>query len=66
MQSELTALQGAIHDLKNLKQKFEQTKIFELNMYIYLKWHIKFKQKLIEISQKAVLEERSKNRTFKN
>ena len=27
MQSELTALQGAIHDWKNLKQEFEQTKI---------------------------------------
>ena len=28
MQSEFTALQGTIHDLKNLKQEFEQTKIF--------------------------------------
>ena len=34
MQSELTALQGAIHDLKNLKQKFEQTKIFKSNKSI--------------------------------
>ena len=30
MQSEFTALQGAIHDLKNLKQEFKQTKIFKL------------------------------------
>ena len=34
MQSEFTALQSAIHDLTNLKQKFEQTKIFKLNKYI--------------------------------
>ena len=34
MQSEFTELQGAIHDLKNLKQEFEQTKIFKLNKYI--------------------------------
>ena len=34
MQSELTALQGAIHDLKNLKQEFEQTEISKLNKYI--------------------------------
>ena len=33
MQSELIALQGAIHDLKNLKS-FEETKIFKLNMYV--------------------------------
>ena len=32
MQSELTALQGVIHDLTNLKQEFEQT-IFKLNKY---------------------------------
>ena len=32
MQSELTILQGAINDLKNLKQEFEQTKIFKLNL----------------------------------
>ena len=34
MQSEFTALQGAIHDLKNLKLEFEKTKIFKLNKYI--------------------------------
>ena len=34
MQFEFTALQGAIHDLKNLKKEFEQTKIFKLNKYI--------------------------------
>ena len=34
MQSEFTALQGATHNLKNLKQEFEQTKIFKLNKYI--------------------------------
>ena len=27
MQSEFTALKGMLHDLTNLKQKFEQTKI---------------------------------------
>ena len=34
MQSWFNALQGAIHDLKNLKYEFEQTKIFKLNKYI--------------------------------
>ena len=34
LQSEFTALQGAIHGLANLKQKLEQTKIFKLNNYI--------------------------------
>ena len=34
MQSEFTKLQGAIHDLKNLKQEFEQTKVFNINKYI--------------------------------
>ena len=34
MQSEFTALEGAKRDLKNLKQEFEQTKIFKLNKYI--------------------------------
>ena len=34
MQSEFTALQGAINDLKNLKKEFEQTIIFKLNKYI--------------------------------
>ena len=34
MQSEFTALQGAIHHLKSLKQEFELTKIFKLNKYI--------------------------------
>ena len=34
LQSELTALQGAIPDLTNLKQEFEQTKIFKLIKYI--------------------------------
>ena len=33
MQSEFTALQGAIHDLYDLKQEFEQTKIFKSNKY---------------------------------
>ena len=38
MQSEFTALQGAIHNLKNLKQEFEQTEIFKLNIkYILIK-----------------------------
>ena len=30
MQSEFTALQGALHDLTNLKQEFIQTRIFKL------------------------------------
>ena len=34
MQSEFTALQGAIHDLTSLKQGFEETKLFQLNKYI--------------------------------
>ena len=34
MQSEFTASQGAILDFKNLKQEFEQTKIFKLNKQI--------------------------------
>ena len=34
MQSVLTALQGKIHDLKNLKQEFEQTKVYKLHKYI--------------------------------
>ena len=34
MQSEFTALQGAIHDFTDLKQEFEQTRIFKLNKYI--------------------------------
>ena len=34
MESELTALQGAVDNLKNLKQEFEQTKIFKSNKYI--------------------------------
>ena len=34
MQFEFIALQGAIHDLTNLKQEFEQTRIFKLNKYI--------------------------------
>ena len=29
MQSEFTALQGAIHDYKNLKQEFKQIRIFK-------------------------------------
>ena len=33
MQSEFTALQGAIHVITNLKQEFEQTKNFKLNKY---------------------------------
>ena len=32
--TEFAALHGAIHDLKNLKQKFEQTKILKLYKYI--------------------------------
>ena len=34
MESEFTAIQGAINDLKNLKQEFEQTKIVKLNNYM--------------------------------
>ena len=34
MQPEFTTLQGAIHNLKNFKQEFKQTKIFKLNKYI--------------------------------
>ena len=34
MKSEFTALQGKIHDLMNLKQEFEQTRIFKLIKYI--------------------------------
>mgnify|MGYP001796384646 CR=1 FL=1 len=34
MQSEFTALKGAIHDLTNLKQEFEQIRIIKLNKYI--------------------------------
>ena len=34
MQSEFPALQGKMHDLKNLKREFEQTRIFKLNKYI--------------------------------
>ena len=34
MHSEFTTLQGAIHDLANLKQEFEQTEIFKLEKYI--------------------------------
>ena len=35
MQSEITALQGAILDfITNLKQEFEQIRIFKLNNYI--------------------------------
>ena len=34
MQSELTVLQGAIHDFMNFKHEFEQTRIFILNKYI--------------------------------
>ena len=33
MQSEFTALQDAIHALTNLKQEFEQIKIFRLYKY---------------------------------
>ena len=31
MQSEFTASQGVIHDLKNLKQELEKPKTFKLN-----------------------------------
>ena len=34
MQSEFTALYGAIHDVTNLKQEFEQTRIPKLDKYI--------------------------------
>ena len=34
MQSEFTALQGAIHDLTNLKQEFKQARILKLNKFI--------------------------------
>ena len=64
MQSEFTALQGEIHNLKNLKHEFEQAKNFKLNKCI-IKWHIKFKQHK-QKSQKAVHKERFKNRTFKS
>ena len=37
MQAEFTALQGTINDLKNLKQEFEQTKIFKSNKCILIK-----------------------------
>ena len=36
MQSEFNALQGAIHNFRNFKQKFEQNKrrIFGINKYV--------------------------------
>ena len=34
MQSNFTALQGVIHNLANLKQELEQTKLFKLNKYV--------------------------------
>ena len=34
MQSEFTTLQGAIHDFTNLKQEFEQIKIFKINEHM--------------------------------
>ena len=34
MQSEFTALQGALHN-SYFKQEFEQTKIFKLNKHIF-------------------------------
>ena len=34
MQSEFTALQGAIHDLMISKQEFEQVRTFKLNRYV--------------------------------
>ena len=37
MQSEFTALQGTIHDLTILKQKFEKTKIFNIIKFIIYK-----------------------------
>ena len=33
-QSEFTALHGAMHDFTNLKEKFEQKKIFKIINYI--------------------------------
>ena len=59
MQYELTALQGAMYDYKSLK-----TNIFKLSTS--LKWS-KFKQNKIEITNSCTLiEERLRNRTFKN
>ena len=55
MQSEFTALQDEIHDLK---QEFEKPRIFKLNRYI-IKWR-RFKQKL----QVAVHEEGLKKQNF--
>ena len=34
MQSEFNAFQGTMHDITNLKQEFEQARIFELNKYV--------------------------------
>ena len=36
MQSEFVALQRAIHDVTNLKEEFEQTRIFKLIKYIII------------------------------
>ena len=54
MQSEFTALQGAIHDLANLKQELKQTKIFKLNKCI-MKWNIQFKLNKIETTKKLYM-----------
>ena len=66
MQSDFTALQGAIHDVKNLKKEFEQTKIFKLSKYIIKMAYLSSNRKKKQKSQKAAHEERLKNRTFKN
>ena len=34
MQSKFTALQGAIHDLKNLKQEFQQKSLDSISIYL--------------------------------
>ena len=59
--SEFTAFQGAIHDLRNLKQELKQIKFIKLiNKYI-----IKIAQVQIEYNrnQTALHEERLKNKT---
>ena len=69
MQSEFTASQSALYTTfkKNLKQKFDQTKIFKLNKYIIKVTYIFSSNRIRQKSQKVVHEERFlKNRTFKN
>ena len=49
MQPEFTALQGPIHELKNLKKKFEETKILKLIKHIIKITYYKFNQNEIKI-----------------